>query len=89
MPGDRMAVILAALWLLERGFVDGLLTEYACNNGMCRNLEGFGELALVRDRAQVVCGGCSVARYCCMGCSVARYCCRRNTCQAIGQFAGI
>ena len=57
LHGEKLAVILAALGLLGRGLVDGFPSAFACNNGLCRNLEGFGELALVRGRAQVVCGG--------------------------------
>ena len=59
---------VTCLGLLAEGLVHGLPAEFACNNGYCRNLEGFGELALVRGRAQVVCRGCRVARYCCREC---------------------
>ena len=68
LPGRRGAVVVAALGLLAEGLVHGLPAEFACNNSVCQSLEGVGELALVRGRAQVVCGRCRVARYCCREC---------------------
>ena len=87
MHGERLAVILAALGLLGRGLVDGLPTAFACNNGMCRNLEGLGELVLVQDRAKVVCGGCRVAWYCCRECQEKGMPGHRAVCRHIRQNA--
>ena len=69
LPGRGGAVVVAALGLLGVGLMHGLPAAFACNNvSFCRNLDGYGELALVRGRAQVVCGVCRVARYCCREC---------------------
>ena len=47
VPLMNKAAGVCCLELLAEGLVHGLPAEFACNNCYCRNLEGFGEFALV------------------------------------------
>jgi hypothetical protein len=69
--------------LLAHGLLMGVPVDFACNNAECNCLDGPWELGLVSHRAEVVCGGCGVARYCSRECQEQHWDWHERTCERL------
>jgi hypothetical protein len=71
--------------VVSRSLLMAVAVDFACNNPDCTCLDGPWELGLVSHRAEVVCGGCGVARYCSRGCQKKHWKWHALTCKDLQQ----
>ena len=81
MPLDLLRVPT----VISIALMNALPVDFACNNPECDCLDGPLELGLVSHRAQVVCGGCGVARYCSRECQEQHWGQHKRVCKALGE----